>query len=65
MLKIKYITRSPLNCYKTIQNSESNRLPFYIVAIVIVSTLLFYVFSREMHSLNKAIKAIDEFAGKE
>jgi hypothetical protein len=44
---------------------SSNRLPFYIVAIVIVSTLLFYVFSREMHSLNKALKAIDEFAGKE
>ena len=44
---------------------SSDRLVFYFVAIVIVFALLFYVFSREMRSLNKAIKAIDEFAGKE
>ena len=44
---------------------SSDRLVVYCVAIVIVFALLFYVFSREMHSLNKAIKAIDEFAGKE
>ena len=44
---------------------SSDRLVVYCVAIVIVFALLFYVFSREMRSLNKAIKAIDEFAGKE
>ena len=44
---------------------SSDRLVVYFVAIVIVFALLFYVFSREMRSLNKAIKAIDEFAGKE
>ena len=43
---------------------SSDRLVVYCVAIVIVFALLFYVFSREMRSLNKAIKAIDEFAGK-
>lgn len=42
----------------------SNRLVVYIVLIVIVFALLFYVFSREMRSLNKAIKDIDEFTGK-
>ena len=44
---------------------SSDRLVVYFVAIVIVFALLFYVFSREMRSLNKAIKAIDEFSGKE
>ena len=44
---------------------SSDRLLFYIVAIVIVFALLSYVFYREMRSLNKAIKVIDEFAGKE
>ena len=44
---------------------SSDRLLVYFVAIVIVFAILFYVFSREMRSLNKAIKAIDEFAGKE
>jgi len=44
---------------------SSDRLVVYCVAIVIVFALSFYVFSREMRSLNKAIKAIDEFAGKE
>lgn len=43
---------------------SSNRLVVYFVAIVIVFALLFYVFSREMRSLNKAIKDIDEFTGK-
>ena len=44
---------------------SSDRLVVYCVTIVIVFALLSYVFSREMRSLNKAIKAIDEFAGKE
>ena len=43
---------------------SSDRLVVYCVTIVIVFSLLFYVFSREMRSLNKAIKNIDEFAGK-
>ena len=43
---------------------SSDRLVVYCVAIVIVFALLFYVFSREMRSLNKAIKDIDEFAEK-
>ena len=43
---------------------SSDRLLVYIVLIVITTTVLFYVFSREMRSLNKAIKNIDEFAGK-
>ena len=44
---------------------SSDRLLVYIVLIVITTAILFYVFSREMRSLNKAIKDIDEFAGKE
>jgi hypothetical protein len=44
---------------------SSDRLLVDLVLIVIVLVLLFYVFSREMRSLNKAIKDIDEFAGKE
>ena len=44
---------------------SSDRLLVYFVVSVIVFTVLFYVFSREMRSLNKAIKNIDEFAGKE
>ena len=40
---------------------SSDRLVVYCVAIVIVFALLFYVFPREMRSLNKAIKDIDEF----
>ena len=43
---------------------SSNRLIVYIVLIVVVSAILFYIFSREMRSLNKAIKNIDEFAGR-
>ena len=43
---------------------SSDRLVVYFVAIVIVFSLLFYIFSREMRSLNKAIKEIDEFADK-
>lgn len=43
--------------------SPSNeRLLVYIVVIVIVSAVLSYVFYREMRSLNKAVKDIDEFA---
>ena len=34
-------------------------------AIVIVLAVFFYIFYREMRSLNKTIKDIDEFAGKE
>lgn len=44
---------------------SSNRLVAYFVVILIVFALFFYVFSREIRSLNKAIKDIDEFAGKE
>ena len=44
---------------------SSDRLLVCIVLIVITTTVLFYVCSREMRSLNKAIKNIDEFAGKE
>ena len=42
-----------------------DRLLGYFVVIVITLAVLFYVFYREMRSLNKAIKDIDEFAGKE
>ena len=44
---------------------SSDRLVVYCVAIVIVFSLLFYIFSREMRSLNNAIKDIDDFMGKE
>ena len=44
---------------------SSDRLLFYFVAIAIVLAAFSYFFYREMHSLNKAIKDIDEFAGKE
>ena len=44
---------------------SSDRLVVYCVATVILFALLFYVFSREMRSLNKAIKDIDEFTKKE
>lgn len=44
---------------------SSDRLLVYFVVSTIVFAVLFYVFSREMRSLNKAIKNIDEFAGKE
>ena len=43
---------------------SSKRLVFYIVLIVVTTAVLFYVFSREMRSLNNAIKDIDEFTGK-
>ena len=43
---------------------SSDRNLVYFVVIVVAFTILFYVFSREMRSLNKAIKTIDEFAGK-
>ena len=41
-----------------------DRLIVYIVLIIITSAVLSYVFYREMRSLNKAIKDIDEFAEK-
>ena len=44
---------------------SSERGIVHIVVIVIASAVLSYVFFREMRSLNKAIKDIDEFAGKE
>ena len=40
---------------------SSDRLLVYFMAIVITTAVLCYVFSREMRSLNKAIKDIDEF----
>ena len=43
---------------------SSDRLLVYFVVPVIVFAVLFYVFSREMRSLNNAIKDIDEFTGK-
>lgn len=43
---------------------SSDRLIVDIVMVIIVSAVLSYVFYREMRSLNKAIKDIDEFAGK-
>ena len=43
---------------------SSDRNLVYFVAVVIVFALGFYVFSREMRSLNKAIKDIDEFSEK-
>jgi len=44
---------------------SSDRLLVYFVVIVIVSAVLSYVFYREMRSLNKAIKDIDEFREKD
>ena len=44
---------------------SSDRLLFDFVVIAIVLVAFSYLFYREMHSLNKAIKDIDEFAGKE
>ena len=43
-------------------SSERNLVNF--VVIVVVFAILSYVFSREMRSLDNAIKDIDEFAGK-
>ena len=43
---------------------SSDRNLVYFVVIVVAFTILSYVFSREMRSLNNAIKNIDEFAGK-
>ena len=43
---------------------SSERNLVYFVAVVIILTVFFYVFYREMRSLNKAIKDIDEFAEK-
>jgi hypothetical protein len=43
-------------------SSERNLVNF--VVIVVAFAILSYVFSREMRSLDNAIKDIDEFAGK-
>ena len=43
---------------------SSDRLLFYFVVIAITLAVISYVFYREMRSLNKAIKDIDEFAEK-
>ena len=43
---------------------SSERNLVYFVVIVVAFAILSYVFSREMRSLDKAIKDIDEFAGK-
>lgn len=43
---------------------SSDRLLVYFVVIVITLAVLSYVFYREMRSLNKAIKDIDEFREK-
>ena len=43
---------------------SSNRLLFYFVVIAITLAVVSYVFYREMRSLNKAIKDIDEFREK-
>ena len=50
---------------KGIPFPSPERLLSGFVAIAIILAVLFYIFSREMRSLNKAIKDIDEFAGKE
>ena len=43
---------------------SSDRLLVHFVVIVITLAVFFYVFYREMRSLNKAIKNIDEFGEK-
>lgn len=43
---------------------SSERNLVYFVAVVIILTVFFYVFYREMRSLNKVIRDIDEFAEK-
>ncbi|MBQ9568861.1 MAG: hypothetical protein IJR24_02070, partial [Alloprevotella sp.] len=44
--------------------SFESLLPHFLV-IAIILAIFFYIFYREMRSLNKAIKVIDEFTGKE
>lgn len=44
---------------------SSDRNLVYFVAIAITLAIVFYIFYREMRSLNKAIRDIDEFAGKQ
>ena len=48
-----------------IPSPSNDRLLVYVVVMVIFLAVLFYVFSREMRSLNNAIKDIDKFAGWE
>lgn len=47
---------------KDIPFPSTDRLIFDFTAITIVLAICFYVFYREMRSLNKAVKEIDEFA---
>ena len=42
-------------------NIPSGRLVISIVMFIIIAPILFFVYNREMRSLNKAIKDIDEF----
>ena len=49
---------------KGIPFPSPERLLSGFVAIAIILAVIFYIFSREMRSLNKAIKDIDEFAGR-
>ena len=42
-------------------NIPSIRFVIAIVGFIVMTVILFFVFNREMHSLNKAIKEIDEF----
>ena len=46
---------------KDIPFPTTDRLIFDFAAIAIILAVCFYIFSREMRSLNKAIKDIDEF----
>jgi len=47
---------------KDIPFPSTDRLIFHFTAIAIILAICFYVFYREMRSLNKAVKEIDEFA---
>ena len=47
---------------KDIPFPSTDRLIFDFAAIAIILAICFYVFYREMRSLNKAVKEIDEFA---
>ena len=46
---------------KDIPFPSTDRLIFHFTAIAIILAICFYVFFREMRSLNKAVKEIDEF----
>ena len=42
-------------------NIPSSRFVFSMVMFIIIAPIFFFVYNREMRSLNKAIKDIDEF----